>query len=67
MNVFKLLLLPVFLLGSTPSGNAQQGGEEAVRQVLARQSSDWNAGNIEAFMQGYWNHDSLMFAGKKAE
>lgn len=29
------------------------------------QQTAWNAGDLEAFMQGYWAHDSLMFIGKR--
>ncbi len=28
------------------------------------QSACWNRGDIEGFMQGYWNNDSLKFIGK---
>lgn len=43
---------------------AQSADEKAVRQILADQTTAWNAGNIEDFMKGYWNNDSLMFIGK---
>lgn len=36
----------------------------AIRQVLAQQAAAWNKGSIEAYMQGYWNNDSLLFVGK---
>lgn len=41
-----------------------QADEQAIRQVLAQQEAQWNAGNIDGFMQGYWNSDSLLFIGK---
>ena len=63
MNLFKLLL-PAVLLVVTFRSAAQSAETEAVRKVLATQSADWNTGNIEAFMQGYWKSDSLMFVGK---
>jgi uncharacterized protein (TIGR02246 family) len=43
---------------------AQPADEKAVRQILADQTTAWNAGNIDEFMKGYWDHDSLMFVGK---
>ena len=43
---------------------AQSADEVAVRNILSRQNNEWNNGNIEAFMTGYWNNDSLMFIGK---
>ncbi len=52
-----LMLAPFFSL-------AQTGDEKAVRNVLAEQSAAWNRGDIESFMIGYWENDSLMFVGK---
>lgn len=43
---------------------AQSADEQAIRKILNDQISAWNAGNIEEFMKGYWNSDSLMFIGK---
>jgi hypothetical protein len=63
MNRFKILL-PVLFLFVTTRSVAQTKATEAVRKVLATQSADWNTGNIEAFMEGYWKNDSLMFVGK---
>ena len=45
-------------------GYSQSNDEQAVRDLLARQSSFWNKGDIENFMKGYWDNDSLMFVGK---
>jgi uncharacterized protein (TIGR02246 family) len=44
--------------------HAQPVDEKAIRQLLAEQTNAWNKGNIEEFMKGYWNNDSLMFIGK---
>ena len=45
--------------------NAQSKDETAIRAILSKQSTAWNEGNIEGFMKGYWENDSLMFIGKK--
>jgi len=34
-----------------------------VKSILQRQSEDWNSGNIESFMNGYWKSDQLKFIG----
>jgi len=44
---------------------AQSKDESAIRNILSNQSKAWNEGNIEGFMKGYWQNDSLMFIGKK--
>jgi ketosteroid isomerase-like protein len=41
----------------------QSGDEAAIRKILSEQTESWNKGNIEAFMNGYWKNDSLMFIG----
>ena len=44
--------------------SAQNKDEQAIRNILRNQTQNWNKGNIEAFMQGYWQSDSLLFVGK---
>lgn len=43
---------------------AQQSDEAIIRKMLADQTVEWNKGNLETFMQGYWKNDSLLFVGK---
>lgn len=52
-----LLLISIFL-------EAQSKDEAAIIQLLNRQTADWNKGDIDGFMKGYWENDSLMFVGK---
>ena len=42
---------------------AQTEDETAVRNTMNEQVSAWNSGNIDAFMQTYWQSDSLLFVG----
>ena len=42
----------------------QTTDETEVRNVLAKQNAAWNRGDVDAFMVGYWENDSLMFIGK---
>jgi predicted membrane metal-binding protein len=44
--------------------HAQNKDEQTIRAILAEQTVQWNKGDIDAFMKGYWNNDSLMFVGK---
>jgi ketosteroid isomerase-like protein len=43
---------------------SQSKDEQTIRQLLDKQSAAWNLGDIEGFMKGYWENDSLMFIGK---
>jgi hypothetical protein len=56
--IFLLFLMPLVV-------QAQSETQLAIRKVLDQQAADWNHGNLDAFMQGYWNNDSLRFIGKK--
>ena len=58
----KILLLPALAFSLTTL--AQAGDAVSIRKVLDEQIKEWNKGNIEGFMQGYWRSDSLMFIGK---
>ena len=42
-----------------------QNDDTEIRGLLTRQTQAWNAGNIDGFMQTYWQNDSLMFVGKE--
>ncbi len=35
----------------------------AISLVLEKQVNSWNEGDLEAYMQGYWKSDSLVFIG----
>jgi len=43
-----------------------QQDKQAILKVLDDQRIDWNKGDIDGFMQGYWKSDSLMFVGNTA-
>ena len=43
---------------------AQSKDEKEIRNILATQTAAWNRGDIDQFMNGYWENDSLMFIGK---
>ena len=43
---------------------AQSPDELSIKKILNDQSVAWNRGDIESFMKGYWENDSLVFIGK---
>lgn len=51
-------------LFSLTSLNQTTADRKAILAILARQTSDWNAGDVDKFMVGYWKSDSLTFIGK---
>lgn len=60
----KTLLLFTVMLITVTSLSAQSKDELAIRNSIEEQRIAWNSGNIDLFMQTYWQSDSLMFIGK---
>lgn len=53
-----LLTLLVFPATAVPT--------DEIAKVIADQESAWNRGDLDAYMQGYWNNEKMRFAsGKK--
>jgi ketosteroid isomerase-like protein len=65
MKTIKIVLISAgLILFSHLVANAQSKDESAIRNILSAQTENWNKGNLEKFMEGYWHSDSLMFIGK---
>ena len=62
-TIIKIQFLLLFSLSFTGVW-AQSQEEKKIRQLLSVQTESWNRGDIEGFMETYWNTDSLMFIGK---
>ena len=54
----------LFLLMIVQLATAQTKDAKAILQLLDRQEKSWNQGDINQFMNGYWENDSLVFVGK---
>lgn len=61
MKKWLCFAVALFVLSSARS---QSKDEQAIRKILHDQTVYWNKGDVEEFMKGYWNNDSLMFIGK---
>lgn len=59
----KKLLTAVCLFFALAS-SGQSKDETSIRHILDEQTKAWNKGDIDGFMKGYWENDSLMFIGK---
>ena len=56
-------MLTLLLLTLASAGFAQKDPEASIRQIMADQADAWTKGDIDKFMKGYWNNDSLVFVG----
>lgn len=59
-----LLLSNNFLQAQSAISSKANDDKTVILQLLNRQKEDWNRGDIDDFMKGYWENDSLMFVGK---
>lgn len=57
-------VLVLFIMLTCVKAFAYSKDETAIRKILEQQSAAWNRGDIDAYMTGYWNNDSLVFIGK---
>ena len=53
-----------FLFAQGQKSSKKLSAEAEIEKVMAMQEQAWNEGNLEKFMGGYWNSDSLTFVGK---
>ena len=60
-----LLISSLFISNQSYSQTNEEVDLAAISLVLEKQVDSWNEGDIEAYMQGYWNSDSLVFIGSK--
>jgi ketosteroid isomerase-like protein len=64
MKKLSLLLIVAFVLSAHTFLQAQNTDVKIILSILDKQTAAWNRGDITAFMDGYWESDSLMFIGK---
>ena len=59
-------VLSLFLILFTSAG-AQTKDEMLIRSAMTEQTAAWNAGDMDRYMNTYWQSDSLMFIGRNIE
>lgn len=53
----------LLLIGKPLSAQKLDKDFEQIKSLLMLQQGQWNAGDIDAFMQTYWKSDELQFGG----
>ena len=61
----KQLLFIICLATAALHSVAQNKDVQTIKGILAAQTKQWNIGNLDSFMHGYWQNDSLLFIGSK--
>jgi hypothetical protein len=62
MRPLSLLLVFLLAFASCDSKKESLPDKQQIMNVLIRQQNDWNAGDVDAYMQGYWKSPKLRFA-----
>ena len=66
-KIFKTLILllasMLFVTGSLRAHPSDASAHKAIRAVLDAQVEAWNRGDVDTFMQSYWNSDKTEFVG----
>lgn len=60
MKTFFISISLILMISCSTENNEKT----SILEVMKQQEKDWSAGDIDGFMQGYWQSDSLMFIGK---
>lgn len=55
------LLMTPFLLQPLLNASSPGNEEQEITALLTDQARSWNEGDLEAFMQGYWDSEELTF------
>jgi uncharacterized protein (TIGR02246 family) len=63
-SVHLFLVLALALATSSP---AQTAPEAAIRHLLDQQTTDWNRGDVEAFMKSYEDSPTTTFVGQTVQ
>ncbi|MCY7351766.1 MAG: nuclear transport factor 2 family protein [Cytophagaceae bacterium] len=60
----KFTLALVLLSGISVAQAQPSQDRHLILSILDRQTKAWNAGDVAAFMHGYWESDSLLYIGQ---
>ncbi len=73
MRIVRITAIPAVLLGLCASvvhapklsAAPDEGASDraAITKILEAQQNNWNRGNVDAFLEGYWHSPDLTFSG----
>lgn len=61
MKILIFILLFLCVAVTISAQTKEEKTKAAIKKVMDDQTAAWNRGDIEGFMQGYWNSPELMF------
>ncbi|MGI9056204.1 MAG: YybH family protein [Pyrinomonadaceae bacterium] len=60
-NLIYIIVIVFLFAVSISAQTKDEKTKAAIKKVMDEQTAAWNRGDIEAFMQGYWNSPEMMF------
>jgi ketosteroid isomerase-like protein len=60
----RLILPGIFFFISVSAIAQNNKDEKEILKILDNQTQAWNRADLDGFMKGYWENDSLMYIGK---
>lgn len=61
MKIVAVLFVGLFAFSSCVN-QQEVDDKQQILELLFQQASDWNTGDIDAYMEGYWKSEKLRFA-----
>ena len=73
MRISRVVAVPAVLLGflalavqargPSAASEERETDRAAIAKILEAQQNNWNQGNVDAFLEGYWHSPDLTFSG----
>ena len=60
-GVIAALLVAVVAASRSPRAEGPDAEVAAIKKVLDKQEQDWNKGDLDAFLEGYWHSPGVVF------
>lgn len=64
MKFLAVLFITLFSVMTTSAQPPKEKDKAAILATMAAQEANWNKGDLEKFMVGYWEDENLKFIGK---
>lgn len=63
--IFTMVLTGIFFMASAADIKISSKEKVEIEGLLAKQVEAWNEGDLEKFMETYWNSEKLVFIGSR--
>src|SRR5262245_10367895 len=61
MKICLAILMITLSIGTVWTQSSDEKAKNAIKKVMTDQAAEWNNGNLDGFMKGYWNSPEMTF------